>query len=388
MNKAKELLEKYKTGNCTPEEILLLQKWFHHLHEDELSELTEADLRKAQNELRQQMTSLTRKSSVAILWPRIIIAAAILIVISIGTFFYRNYIDESNTKHAISGVKNDISPGGNIAFLTLADGRKISLTDAKNGQLAEQSGIKIIKTADGQLIYEVRHLEGGTTERSLSAVEMTYNTIETPAGGQYQINLPDGSKVWLNSASSLRYPVRFIGKERRVEISGEAYFEVAHNSRMPFKVANASQTVEVLGTHFNIMAYPDETSTKTTLLQGSVKIIKENKNIIISPGQQTRVKDGNIDVVNVDVNEATAWKDGYFMFKSEDIQSIMRQISRWYNLEVTYQGNFTEKVFGGKISRSRNVSEVLEILESTGSIHFKIIPGDSFGRERRIIVMP
>ncbi len=157
---------------------------------------------------------------------------------------------------------------------------------------------------------------------------------------------------------------------------------------MPFKVANASQTVEVLGTHFNIMAYPDETSTKTTLLQGSVKIIKENKSIIISPGQQTRVKDGNIDVVNVDVNEATAWKDGYFMFKSEDIQSIMRQISRWYNLEVTYQGNFPEKVFGGKISRSRNVSEVLEILESTGSIHFKIIPGDSFGRERRIIVMP
>ena len=388
MNKAKELLEKYKTGNCTPEEILLLQKWFHHLHEDELSELTEADLRKAQNELRRKMTSLTRKSSVAILWPRIIMAAAILIVISIGTFFYRNYIDESNTKHAISAVKNDISPGGNIAFLTLADGRKISLTDAKNGQLAEQSGIKIIKAADGQLIYEVRHLEGGTTERSLSAAKMMYNTIETPAGGQYQINLPDGSKVWLNSASSLRYPVRFIGKERRVEISGEAYFEVAHNSRMPFKVANASQTVEVLGTHFNIMAYPDETSTKTTLLQGSVKIIKENKSIIISPGQQTRVKDGNIDVVNVDVNEATAWKDGYFMFKSEDIQSIMRQISRWYNLEVTYQGNFPEKVFGGKISRSRNVSEVLEILESTGSIHFKIIPGDSFGRERRIIVMP
>ena len=381
MNKAKELLEKYKTGNCTPEEILLLQKWFHHLHEDELSELTEADLRKAQNELRQKMTSLTRKSSVAILWPRIIIAAAILIVISIGTFFYRNYIDESNTKHAISGVKNDISPGGNIAFLTLADGRKISLTDAKNGQLAEQSGIKINKTADGQLEYTISNSDN-------SSQSISYNTIETPAGGQYQINLPDGSKVWLNSASSLRYPVRFVGKERRVEISGEAYFEVAHNSRMPFKVANASQTVEVLGTHFNIMAYPDETSTKTTLLQGSVKIIKENKSKIISPGQQTRVKDGNIDVVDVDVNEATAWKDGYFMFKSEDIQSIMRQISRWYNLEVTYQGNFPEKVFGGKISRSRNVSEVLEILESTGSIHFKIIPGDSFGRERRIIVMP
>ncbi|SDM51241.1 protein of unknown function [Daejeonella rubra] len=381
MNKAKELLEKYKTGSCTPEEILLLQKWFHHLHEDEVSELTDADLRKAQNELRQKMTSLTGKSSEVILWPRIISAAAIIIIISVGTLFYLNNIKKSNTTHAISEVKNDISPGGNIATLTLADGRKISLTDAKNGQLAEQSGIKIHKTADGQLVYTISNSDN-------SSQSLSYNIIETPPGGQYQVNLPDGSKVWLNSASSLRYPVRFSGNERRVEISGEAYFEVAHNNRMPFRVTNASQTVEVLGTHFNIMAYPDETSTNTTLLEGSVRVIKENKSKIISPGQQTRVMNGNIDVVSVDVNEATAWKDGFFMFKNEEIQSIMRQISRWYNLEVEYQGNIPEKVFGGKISRSRNVSDVLEVLESTGSIHFKIIPGDSLGRERRIIVMP
>ena len=388
MKEAKELLEKYNTGKCTPKELLLLQKWFHLLNSDEVSELTEADLTTAQHALQHQMTSLIRKSSSVIHWPRIVVAAAILIIVSIGTFFYLNYINKPISKQIISNVKNDISPGGNIATLTLADGRKISLTDAENGQLAEQSGIKIHKTADGQLVYEVRHLEGGTTERSLPAVEMTYNTIETPPGGQYQVNLPDGSKVWLNSASSLRYPVRFTGTERRVEISGEAYFEVAHNSKMPFRVINNSQTVEVLGTHFNIMAYPDESSTNTTLLEGSVKITKENKSKIISPGQQTRVMNGDIAVLSVDVNEAVAWKDGFFMFKNEDIQSIMRQISRWYNLEVQYQGTIPKKSFGVKISRSRNVSEVLEVLESTGSIHFKIIPGDSLGRERRIIVMP
>jgi ferric-dicitrate binding protein FerR (iron transport regulator) len=381
MKEAKELLEKYKSGKCSPKEKLLLQKWFHHLHEDESTELTEADLKTAEKEFRKKMISLISKSSANTLWPRIISAAAIIFIISVGTLFYMNYIKKSDVKHAISEVQNDISPGGNVATLTLADGRKISLTDAKNGQLAEQSGIKISKTTDGQLVYNISDSEN-------SSQSLSYNIIETPPGGQYQIILPDGSKVWLNSASSLRYPVRFNGNERRVEISGEAYFEVAHNGRMPFRVINKSQTVEVLGTHFNIMAYPDESSINTTLLEGSVKIIKENKSKIISPGQQSRVKNGDIEIATVDVTQAIAWKDGYFMFKNEDIHSIMRQISRWYNLEVIYEGHIPEKAFGGKISRARNISEVLEILESTGSIRFKIIPGDAQGKERRIIVMP
>jgi len=381
MKEAKELLEKYKSGKCSPEEKLLLQKWFHHLNEEELTELTEADLKSAKKEFRKKINSEISKSTEYPLWPRIISAAAIIFIISVGTLFYLDHLKKSDAKHAISGEMNDISPGGNIATLTLADGRKISLTDAKNGQLAEQSGIKISKNAEGQLIYSISNSEN-------SSQSLAYNIIETPPGGQYQVILPDGSKVWLNSASSLRYPVRFTGNERKVEISGEAYFEVAHNRRMPFRVINNSQIVEVLGTHFNIMAYPDESSTNTTLLEGSVRIIKDNKSKIISPGQQTRVKNGNINVATVDVSQVTAWKEGYFMFKNEDIQSIMRQISRWYNLEVKYEGTIPEKAFGGKISRSRNVSEVLEILESTGSIRFKIIPGDSQGRERRIIVMP
>lgn len=381
MKEAKELLEKYRSGKCSPQEKLLLQKWFHQLHENELTELTEADLKTAKKEFRKKISPLIKDYGVKTIWPRYISAAAIIIIISVGALFYMDYLKKSEAKHAVSEAKNDISPGGNIATLTLADGRKISLTDAKNGHLAEQSGIKISKTADGQLVYNIANNEN-------SSQSLSYNTIETPAGGQYQVILPDGSKVWLNSASSLRYPVRFTGNERKVEISGEAYFEVAHNNKMPFRVINSNQTVEVLGTHFNIMAYPDESSTNTTLLEGSVKIIKENKSKIISPGQQTRVKNGNIDVASVDVTQAIAWKEGYFMFKNEDIQSIMRQISRWYNLEVKYEGQIPERVFGAKISRARNVSEVLEILESTGSIHFKIIPGDAQGKERRIIVMP
>lgn len=381
MKEAKELLEKYKSGKCSPKEKLLLQKWFHHLHEDEFSVLTEADLKTAKKEFRKKIATEISISSKNTLWPRFISAAAIIIIISVGTLFYMNNLKKTDEKHAILGVQNDISPGGNIATLTLADGRKISLTDAKNGQLAEQSGIKISKTADGQLVYNI-------SDSQNNSHSLTYNTIETPPGGQYQVILPDGTKVWLNSASSLRYPVKFTGNERKVEISGEAYFEVTHNGQMPFRVINSNQIVEVLGTHFNIMAYPDENSTKTTLLEGSVRIIKENKSKVISPGQQTRVKNGEIDVASVDVTQVIAWKEGYFMFKNEDIQSIMRQISRWYNLEVNYEGNIPERVFGAKISRTRNVSEVLEILESTGSIHFKIIPGDAYGKERRIIVMP
>jgi transmembrane sensor len=381
MKEAKELLEKYKSGKCSPKEKQLLQKWFHHLHEDEFTVLTEADLKTSKNEFRKKIATEISISSKNTLWPRFISAAAIIIIVFVGTLFYLDYIKKPDTKHAVSEEINDISPGGNIATLTLADGRKISLTDAENGQLAEQSGIKISKTADGQLVYSISNSEN-------SSQPLSYNIIETPPGGQYQVVLPDGSKVWLNSASSLRYPIRFTENERRVEISGEAYFEVAHNSKMPFRVVNSSQIVEVLGTHFNIMAYPDESSTNTTLLEGSVRIIKENKSKVISPGQQTRVKNGNIDVASVDIAQVIAWKEGYFMFKNEDIQSIMRQLSRWYNLQVEFQGYFPEKVFGAKISRTRNVSEVLEILESTGSIHFKIIPGDGQGRERRIVVMP
>ncbi len=379
MNEANKLLEKYKAGKCTSEEQMLLRKWFHHLGEDETSELTEEDLIAARRSFEKNVAGLTGGWQRT--WMPMLAAAAVLVVISAGIYFYTNYFNGSEETYANVDGQTDITPGGNKAVLILADGSRISLTDAKNGELAEQSGMKITKAEDGQLIYTVSN--SGNSSQPIS-----YNTIETPAGGQYRVNLPDGSKVWLNSASSLRYPVRFIGNERKVQITGEAYFEVASDKTMPFKVVSNDQTVEVLGTHFNVMAYPDESSTNTTLLEGSVKIVKENKSKVISPGQQAKIQNGNIDVVAVDTEEVTAWKNGYFIFKSEDIQSIMRQICRWYNTEVEYRGDISGKVFGGKISRSRNISDVLEILESTGSLHFTIVNGNAPGQERRIVVMP
>lgn len=361
MNEANELFKRYRAGKCTPKEKQLLHKWFHHLREDETSELTEDDLLVAQKILQENMNSLIRKRRGTNLWIRLVAATVTFMIISFGIYFYVNYSDKNAIQHVNRKIPNDISPGGNKATLTLADGRKISLTDAVDGNLAEQSGIKVIKAADGHLIYIL-------SDSNDPSPTTSYNTIETPIGGQYQITLPDGSKVWLNSSSSLRYPVRFMGRERKVEITGEAYFEVAHNSSMPFKVISSDQIVEVLGTHFNIMAYHDEVNTNTTLLEGSVRITKENKSEIILPGQQARMRDGNLEIVNVDINGVVAWKNGYFVFKNEGIENIMRQISRWYNVKVEYKGNVSGKVFGGKISRSRNISEVLDILELTGSI--------------------
>ncbi|MGV3685791.1 MAG: FecR family protein [Daejeonella sp.] len=379
MKEAKELFEKYKSGKCTPEEKLLLQTWFHHLAEDEDSGLTEAELREAQKAFRKHSYTLFGKP-VSRLWQRVASAAAIILVASLGIYLYRTNL--TTETQPLAGVQeNDILPGGNRATLTLADGRRIDLNEARNGELANQSGIRVTKTADGQLVYTIS--DSGPASKDLS-----YNTIETPYGGQYQVNLPDGSRVWLNSASSLKYPVHFSGNERKVEITGEAYFEVARNPAMPFRVKNEGQTIEVLGTHFNVMSYPGESTINTTLLEGSVKVFSSKGSKLLTPGQQARNGNGGIDVVTVDTEEVIAWKNGFFIFKSEDAQSIMRQISRWYDVDIEIQGDISRKNFGGRISRSRNISEVLEVLESTGSIKFKIINGGSHENERRIIAMP
>ena len=319
-------------------------------------------------------------------------AALILIALSFGLYFYSG--PDRTTQYAIRNTKQDIAPGGNKAILTLADGRKISLTDATNGALAEQSGIRITKTGDGQLVYEVRHLEGGRTERSLPAVEMTYNTIETPRGGQYQVILPDGTKVWLNAASSLKYPISFASlKERRVELNGEAYFEVAKDKSHPFVVNTVKQEIEVLGTHFNVNSYADEGLTKTTLLEGSVKVSApfstsslERAGVRLQPGQQSVLTGNGISVSEVNTEEAMAWKNGYFMFESENIKSIMRKIERWYDVEVVYNGEMPTDRFGGTVSRFGNVSQVLKKLELTNRVHFKIEAMPDGRQGRRIMV--
>jgi len=313
------------------------------------------------------------------LWYQLGIAASILILITTGLYFYKNRtVDDNIAAKVVEPTEAIITPGDDKAILTLSDGTKIILEDAKNGILANQAGVNIQKTSDGELLYSFSN--SANTVSPETKENVIYNKIETPIGGKYQVNLPDGSKVWLNSSSSLRFSALFNGHTREVELSGEAYFDVSKNKGKPFRVITKDQIVEVLGTQFNINSYSDEGPIKTTLIEGSVKIIYKDKVVLLSPGQQFQPKELVSAVVEADTEEVVAWKDGYFVFKNEDIKSIMRKLSRWYNVEVSYSGNIPEVGFGGNISRSKDISEVLDVLQLTNAIHFKV-------EGRRITVM-
>jgi len=307
------------------------------------------------------------------------IAASLIILITISLYFFMNKTPVQKVAIKIAEPKVEvIAPGYDKAILTLSDGSKIILEDAENGILANQAGVSIQKTSDGKLLYSFSN--SANTVAPESEENVLYNMIETPVGGKYQVNLPDGSKVWLNSSSSLRFSALFNGDTREVELSGEAYFDVSKNKNKPFKVITKDQIVEVLGTQFNINSYSDEGPIKTTLIEGSVKIIYKDKVVLLSPGQQFQPKESMAKVVEADTEEVVAWKDGYFVFKNEDIRSIMRKLSRWYNVEVNYSGNIPEVGFGGNISRSKDISEVLDVLQLTNAVHFKV-------EGRRITVM-
>jgi len=270
----------------------------------------------------------------------------------------------------------DVLPGGNKAVLTLADGASISLDSAHDGILTEQGRAKVVKLKNGQLAYH--------TERpgTVNAPPL-YNTVSTPRGGQYAVTLPDGTKVWLNASSSLRFPTAFTGNTRNVELTGEAYFEVAENHSAPFKVAIFSgargsgetpKLVEVLGTSFNVMAYDDEDAVKTTLLEGAIKVLSGAKESVLKPGQQAQSPHdlpGIRVICDADVEAAVAWKNGYFNFKKADIRTVMRQLSRWYDVDVRYQGNGQDRIFWGGMQRNLPLSAVFRILEKSG-VEFKI----------------
>ena len=313
------------------------------------------------------------------LWYQLGVAASILLLIVTSLFFYTNRTPVNKLALKVVEPKKAavILPGDNKAILTLSDGTKIILEDAKNGILANQAGVSIQKTSDGELLYSFSNSANSVTQ---AEDNILYNKIETPIGGKYQVNLPDGSKVWLNSSSSLRFSALFNGDTREVELSGEAYFDVSKNKSKPFRVITKDQIVEVLGTQFNINSYSDEGPIKTTLIEGSVKIIYKDKVVLLSPGQQFQPKELVSAVLEADTEEVVAWKEGYFVFKNEDIKSIMRKLSRWYNVEVSYSGDIPEVGFGGNISRSKDISEVLDVLQLTNAIHFKV-------EGRRITVM-
>lgn len=293
------------------------------------------------------------------------IAASLLIVFLFSLYLYRNQQPPENSFNKNKVYTADIAPGSNKATLTLANGSVITLDGAKNGQLAKQRNSIVNKAKDGEVVYQ-------SNTRQATADIVEFNTITTPRGGQYAVVLPDGSKVWLNAASSLKFPVAFTGAERNVELTGEAYFEVAKNKQKPFKLSVNGATVEVLGTHFNVMAYNDEARLRTTLLEGSVKISKNDKSGLLKPGQQADIdKQDNIKITDADTEQAMAWKNGYFKFSRDNIQTIMRQLSRWYDIDVVYEGSIPTDEFVGKIRRSVNVSEVLRVLE-LNNVHFKI----------------
>lgn len=297
------------------------------------------------------------------------ITAAAVVIGVIATSIYFLYF--SKTNHQIASTKTtvasnkDIQPGGNKAILTLADGTTIVLDSAKDGPLSQQGNTKVIKLNNGQLAY---HSSGAANTKAV------YNTISTPKGGTYQVILPDETKVWLNAASSLRFPTAFSGKERNVEITGEAYFEVTKNKEMPFIVTLNDMSVEVLGTHFNVMAYNDEKAIKTTLLEGAVKVTKNNNSILLKPSQQASLNKTNNDLHvtdDIDINQETAWVHGMFQFNDVDLPTILRQLSRWYDVDVSFSNTVPSDHFTGKVSRNASLSNVLKILELS-DVHFKI----------------
>jgi transmembrane sensor len=318
-----------------------------------------------------------------IVWTKLLAAALILVLLAAGTYFIKNH----GTPVVYSQYHGALNPGGNKATLTLADGTKVSLTDAANGKLAEQAGVSIRKTRDGQLLYELKEITPpGTPDKS----PVLYNTISTPAGGQYQLILPDKTHVWLNASSSLKYPSSFAQlKERRVELKGEAYFEVSKLNiqpvHIPFIVVSKKQEVEVLGTHFNINSYEDEAIAATTLVEGSIKIRRPAVfEQIISPGEQALAGEG-LKVVRVDPSTAVAWKNGLFKFENADIYAIMKQFSRWYNVDIAYEGKIPDNRFTGEVYRNMDASKALKIL-SYAKINFRIEAPDHQNAKKKIII--
>ncbi len=370
------LLENYRAGICSPEELEELEQWYTRLAAGDATYLSEetgsakaqlADelLTQFRRRVSEQQAPVRTLSRTRRILYRITAAAAILLVLGTSSWYF--FIRKPATGETIvkeTPVNNNIQPGGDKARLTLADGTTIELTDAANGTLAQQGISQVEKTKDGLLVYKV----ADGTQQNATGNQAVLNTISTPRGGQYQVVLTDGSRVWLNASSSLKFPATFPGKERRVELTGEAYFEVAKGNR-PFIVKvttgkGEAGEVEVLGTHFNINAYTDEASIKTTLLEGKVKVSASQSQTILQPGQQAQVVNSNVSVINnADTEEAVAWKNGLFTYTNADIQTIMRQAARWYDIDVVYEGSITTERFRGKIARNANLDEFLKILE-------------------------
>ncbi|HMG10836.1 MAG TPA: FecR domain-containing protein [Mucilaginibacter sp.] len=378
------LIKKYLEDKCTPAEKLEVEAWFElyrggdrEFYDNDEKLIDQAMMRSLVN-IHQKIDSLQTtadEDKIVHLKPKlkfhwIAIAATVLLFIMAGGYFtiHKKAVVQPLAQNHL--LKRDTLIGNNKAILTLGNGKKIVLNDAKVGSLAVQGHVAITKAADGRIIYNAT--SQASTARATG--EIANNSITTPKGGQYHVVLPDGSSVWLDAASSITYPPEFTGNKRQVELMGEAYFEVSKDPTKPFCVnVDNKQQIEVLGTHFNVQAYPDDRDVTTTLLEGSVKLLYRNKHAILKPGQMAvNDPDKSLLIKPADIYEVMAWKNNMFVFNNENIKSIMKRLARWYDVDVVFEGDMEKVNFFGNYSRSKSLANLLKNIELTEKVHFKI----------------
>jgi len=367
-NEILALLKKYQEGTLSNEDKDKVDAWYLHKASNSNLQLNEYELEDSYEYLKAKLP-LKQETKVIRIWPRVAVAASIAVLLGTGIFYF------TKPKEQIPQVAEkpkEIAPGGNRGILTLSNGKQIVLADisakdtiAKEG---EEDEVTIKMGANGVITYIINP----NTVASKADANL-FNTLSTPTGGQYNIVLADGTKVYLNAVSSIKYPTQFNGDQRIVELDGEAYFEVAKNKNKPFIVKSGDQDIEVLGTHFNVHAYDNESVVKTTLLEGSVAVNYKNQKAILKPGQQSNVSDkfNKITIKQVDTEAAIAWKNGRFKFDNADLKTVMRQLERWYGIKVEYRGDVSDVRFNGGTFMNKNLSEVLKVLELS-NIKFKV----------------
>lgn len=369
-----QLAHKFKQGILTNEEQIDFERWYNSFNDEEFvhADAGQPELVKVRifNSLVEYMQDHHRAPIRKPLfkWFQVAVAASLVLIAGLSLYYFKFVADPSVNSNSYT---TDIASGKNGATLTLVNGQKILLSDQLNGELAKEAGVVISKSADGQITYQIKP--------GSNIPDNQINTLSTAKGQQYQIILSDGTKIWLNAGSTLKYPVSFSKGQRRVELIGEAYLEVAKDKDHPFIVQSGKQTIAVLGTHFNLNAYPDEPEILTTLLEGAVKL---NGNVLLKPGEQAIYDGKSIKVGKADVELSIAWMQGNFVFDNENLSSIMRKVSRWYDIEVLFHSeNLKEITFSGSISRTVSIKTLLRRLSLTKEISFK-------AEGRRIIVQP
>jgi ferric-dicitrate binding protein FerR (iron transport regulator) len=366
LKRINELIQKYADGTATEAEKTELTAWYREQAYHDA--VFPGDENEVYQELFDRINGATGLKPIRTRWKGWAAAASVAILLGtgIGLYFF-TYSGKQPTKQITGKLSGE--PGSNSAILILSNGSQIVLSSAANGPIASQGNVSVTKTANGQLIYHIN--EGAEKQPAKNSV--AYNTISTPAGGQYMVVLPDKTTVWLNAKSSLKFPVTFKNaKERYVELTGEAYFEVTHNEQMPFKVSTGKLITEDLGTAFNINAYSDEPGISTTLVNGAVRVTAGNSQVMLRPGEQAHYQEKMI-VSRVNVDGVVAWKDGYFRFDDESLESIMRTMSRWYNVSYVFEDeDLRKETFGVMANRAGNISALLSLLEKTGPARFRL----------------